>query len=79
MQLTDAFKRLGLDYIPSAGNFVSVDTAREAGPLYQALLKLGVIVRPVANYAMPTHLRISVGTERENSVFIHALEKVLSQ
>ncbi len=78
-QLTTAFKRLGLDYIASAGNFVSVDTAREAGPLYQALLTLGVIVRPVANYALPRHLRISIGTERENSVFIRALEKVLSQ
>jgi len=78
-QLIDAFEGLGLDFIPSAGNFISVDMAREAGPLYRSLLQRGVIVRPVANYAMPTHLRISIGTKQENTVFIHALEQVLSQ
>jgi histidinol-phosphate aminotransferase len=77
-QLIDAFEALGLGFIPSAGNFVSVDTGRAAAPLYNALLQRGVIVRPVANYAMPNHLRISIGTKQENAVFIRALEQVLS-
>lgn len=72
-----AFDKLGLNYIPSAGNFVSVDMGTEAGPLYQALLQEGVIVRPVANYAMPNHLRVTVGTKEENSVCLDALTKVL--
>ena len=76
-QLTTAFKELGLEWIPSSGNFVSVDVGQNALPLYEALLQKGVIVRPVANYEMPNHLRVSIGTERENQVFIQALTEVL--
>lgn len=76
-QLTDAFKELALEWIPSSGNFVSVDVKQNALPIYEALLRKGVIVRPVANYEMPKHLRISIGTERENQFFIKALTEVL--
>jgi histidinol-phosphate aminotransferase len=76
--LTDAFSELGLSWIPSSGNFVSVDLQQPAIPIYEALLKKGVIVRPVANYDMPKHLRISIGTERENQFFINALKDVLA-
>ncbi|NJA06373.1 histidinol-phosphate transaminase [Methylococcaceae bacterium WWC4] len=76
-QLTSAFEALGLPWIPSSGNFVSVDMRQPAMPLYQALLRKGVIVRPVANYEMPNHLRVSIGTERENRIFIDALSQVL--
>ncbi len=49
------------------------------GPeVYQALLQEGVIVRPVANYGMPNHLRVTVGSTAENTRFLAALEKVLS-
>lgn len=77
-QLTEAFARLGLAWIPSVGNFVSVDMARPALPVYEALLRKGVIVRPVGNYELPTHLRVSIGNERENRLFIQALEQVLA-
>ncbi|QPK64557.1 histidinol-phosphate transaminase [Methylomonas sp. LL1] len=76
-QLTSAFQELELEWIPSSGNFVSVDVKQNALPIYQALLQKGVIVRPIANYEMPNHLRISIGTERENRVFIAALAEVL--
>lgn len=76
-QLTAAFKTMGLDWIPSSGNFVSVDLKQNALPIYEALLRKGVIVRPVANYEMPNHLRVSIGTERENQLFIDALREVL--
>jgi len=71
------FKRLGLEYIPSVGNFISVDVAQPAAPVDQALLQEGVIVRSVAPYQMPNHLRVSIGTMDENRRFIQALEKVL--
>ena len=77
-QLTDAFSELNLTWIPSVGNFVSVNLQRPALPIYEALLHQGVIVRPVANYEMPNHLRISIGTKAENLLFIEALGKVLS-
>ena len=78
-QLTETFDRMGLPYIPSAGNFVSVDVGRPAGPVYEALLAEGVIVRPVEAYGMPSHLRVSVGLERENRRFLSVLHKVLER
>ena len=77
-QLSTAFDGLGLSYIESRGNFIAVDFARDAAPINQALLEQGVIVRPVAGYAMPTFLRVSVGTEQENARFIEVLEQVLA-
>lgn len=76
-QLTSAFQAMGLSWIPSSGNFVAVELKQDALPVYQALLHEGVIVRPVANYQMPYHLRVSIGTEYENQRFIEALSKVL--
>jgi len=69
--------RLGLAFIPSIGNFVSVELPRDAGPVYQALLREGVIVRPVGGYGLPRHLRVSVGLPDENRRFVEALERVL--
>jgi histidinol-phosphate aminotransferase len=76
-QLTDGFKTLSLEWIPSAGNFVSVDLKQSGQTLYDALLRKGVIVRPVGVYEMPNHLRISIGTPAENAVFLQALSDVL--
>lgn len=76
-QLTAAFAALGLSYIPSVGNFVSADVGRPAGEVYEGLLREGVIVRPVANYGMPNHLRVTVGQPEENERFIAALKRVL--
>jgi histidinol-phosphate aminotransferase len=76
-QLEDGFRRLGLSWIASKGNFIAVDFARDAAPINQALLQAGVIVRPVAGYGMPTFLRVSIGTEQENARFLEALEQIL--
>ncbi len=77
-RLIDAFRELGLEYISSAGNFICVDFKRPAAAIYEALLRQGVIVRPVASYGMPNHLRVTVGLPEENERFINALEKVTS-
>ena len=76
--LTNGFKDMRLEWIPSAGNFVSVDLKRSAHPIYEALLRKGVIVRPIANYGLPNHLRISIGTKTENRCFLDALSQVLA-
>lgn len=78
-QLENGFKRLGLSWIPSRGNFIAVDFQRDAAAINQALLAQGVIVRPVAGYGMPTFLRISIGTAEENQRFLDALTLVLQQ
>ncbi len=77
VDLTEGFKQLGLEWISSSANFISVDITRPAQPVYEALLRKGVIVRPIANYGMPNHLRISIGTQAENRFFLKALEEVL--
>lgn len=77
LQLAEGFDRLGLVYIRSVGNFVCVDVGKPAAGVYDALLRRGVIVRPVANYQMPQHLRVTVGLESENLAFLEALEKAL--
>ena len=70
--------KLGLKSLPSMGNFLTIDLQREAAPVYEALLREGVIVRPVANYGMPAHLRVTVGTAEQNTRFIQALSGVLA-
>ncbi|HLF96866.1 MAG TPA: histidinol-phosphate transaminase [Methylococcaceae bacterium] len=77
-QLGSAFAARGLDFIPSVGNFITVDMGRPAGPVYDALLRRGVIVRPVANYGLPNHLRVTVGTAEQNRSFLNALDEVLA-
>lgn len=77
-ELIEAFDKLGLEFIPSKGNFICADFKQPTEGIYQALLKAGVIVRPVANYGMPNHLRISIGLESENIRFIHELTKIMA-
>ncbi len=76
--LQDAFTRLGLTCLPSMGNFLTVNFRRDAMPVYEALLRQGVIVRPLANYAMPNYLRITVGMPEQNNRLIEALSLVLA-
>lgn len=77
-QLQAGVERLGLRYTPSVGNFLLVDLGRDAAPIYQALLAQGVIVRPLANYALPQHLRVSIGLPVENECFLQRLAQVLA-
>ncbi len=77
-QLVEGLTRLGLGCIPSVANFIAFDCQRDAAPLYDALLKQGVIVRPIAAYGMPNHLRVSIGLAEENERFLQALERVLA-
>lgn len=76
-QLEAGLTALGLAYIPSKANFIAFDTARPCVPVFNALLQQGVIVRPVANYGLPTYLRVSIGLESENARFLEALKQVL--
>ena len=79
--LQQSFDDMGLKHLPTMGNFISVNVAQAgAGDgmvLYQKLLEQGVIVRPVANYAMPEYLRITIGTQSQNERFIDTLKVCL--
>ena len=77
-QITGGLRKLGLEFIPSFGNFVSfkIDNAAR---IYRRMLELGVIVRPIASYAMPDYLRVSIGLETENEKFLSALQQALGE
>jgi histidinol-phosphate aminotransferase len=77
-RLAEAIAARHLNFIPSVGNFLTIDAGRPAAPVYDALLREGVIVRPIANYGLPDHLRVTVGTEEENRIFLAALDRVLA-
>ena len=76
-QLQSGLKALGLSALPSVGNFITFDLGQPAAPCYEALLRQGVIVRPVANYGMPHFLRVSVGLPEENQRFLDALKSAI--
>jgi histidinol-phosphate aminotransferase len=78
IQLAAGLDDLGLSYLPSVGNFICADIGRASAPVYNALLHEGVIVRPVANYGLPNHLRITVSREEDNLRVLSALGKVLA-
>jgi histidinol-phosphate aminotransferase len=81
-QFTQAFEEMGLQYLPSYGNFVLVKVGEDeqAGARVNlALLRQGVIVRPVGAYGLPQWLRISIGLPQENAVLIAALRKALGE
>jgi len=76
-QLQTGFRALGLRWIPSITNFLTVDFGRPARPIYEALLHKAIITRPVANYGLPNHLRITIGLPDQNERLLTALEQVL--
>ena len=76
-EVTRGLSGLGLEYIPSFGNFVTF-RVRDAAGVFQRLLRQGVIVRPVASYGMPEHLRVTIGTGPENARFLESLGRALA-
>jgi histidinol-phosphate aminotransferase len=74
--ITNSLKELGLDVVPSDANFVMVplEDAREAERLTEALLRKGVIVRPLGAFGLPHCVRISTGTDEDNRMLLDAME-----
>ena len=82
LQMTDGFRKLGIKYIPSYGNFISFEVEGNSAntlKVYQNLLQQGVIVRPLGIYEMPHHLRVTIGLEHENQRFLQSLEYALEE
>jgi histidinol-phosphate aminotransferase len=78
LQLREGLTALGWRVSPSAGNFVLADTGGPALPCCERLLRAGVIVRPVANYGLPDHLRITVGLPEQNERLLSALRSLMA-
>jgi histidinol-phosphate aminotransferase len=77
-QLEEGARALKLEFIPSHGNFITIRVGK-AAEVYKRLLKRSVIVRPIAGYGLPEHLRVTVGTAAENDKFLSALAASLRE
>jgi len=75
-QVSAGLRELGVEYIPSAGNFILARVG-DGKRVFDELQKLGVIVRPMGGYQLPDCIRISVGTPRENERCLNVLKTVL--
>jgi histidinol-phosphate aminotransferase len=78
-ELTRALDAMKVGYVPSHGNFLLVHVGAGAAAVYEQLLRNGVIVRPVANYGLPEHLRVTIGLPEENRRFLTALGAALDR
>lgn len=77
--LYNAFDDMGLRYVETEGNFIMLFLEQSGADIADALLKKGVIVRPIAGYGYPNAVRVTIGTQEENKKFIAALEVVSAQ
>jgi histidinol-phosphate aminotransferase len=77
-QLEQGVRALGLSFIPPFGNFITIDVGNGQA-VFQALLKRGVIVRPIANYELPRHIRVTIGLPQENARFLESLKQALAE
>ncbi|HHE04482.1 MAG TPA: aminotransferase class I/II-fold pyridoxal phosphate-dependent enzyme, partial [candidate division WOR-3 bacterium] len=69
--------RLGIKYFPSYTNFITLDFGINVEPINDALLKRGIIVRPLRSYGFDNYLRITIGTKKQNKKVIEALEGIV--
>ena len=75
-QMNQGLRELGVEYIPSVGNFILARVG-DGKRVFDEMQKLGVIVRPMGGYDLPEWVRISIGTAKENARCLAALKKVL--
>ncbi|HEX7343132.1 MAG TPA: histidinol-phosphate transaminase [bacterium] len=75
--LDKGLNKLGLKALPSVCNFILVDFGKPIGPIFQELLKRGVIIRPMEPYDLPTCARVSVGLPEQHQKLFSALREIL--
>ncbi|MFT5207301.1 MAG: histidinol-phosphate aminotransferase [Candidatus Omnitrophota bacterium] len=78
-RLTKFFTNLDFKIIPGATNFIVLHIGDKAADVYQELLKRGVIVRYLGSWGMTEYLRITIGSEKENSILIREFKKILNR
>ncbi len=73
----DNLINLGLEVIPSSGNFLSFTGNFNSINIFERLMQRGIIIRPIDLYDMPNYLRVTIGTEEENTLFLNTLSTLL--
>lgn len=77
--LLNGLNRLGCSVYPSQANFLMFAPPVQASTVHEGLLRKGIIIRPLDSYGLPDLLRVSIGTQAENSLFLKALGEILSR
>jgi histidinol-phosphate aminotransferase len=78
-RLAEIMREHGLEPAwPAVGNFLFAEVGDDSRPLFEQLLREGVIVRPTGGFGAPGAIRVTVGTPEENEHFREALDRVLS-
>jgi histidinol-phosphate aminotransferase len=75
--LYEAYRKLGLFYLPTYANFIFVDFAKDSQTVFEALQRKGIITRTIKEYRFPHALRITIGTDKQNQKLIEALKNAL--
>lgn len=75
-QVAHGLQKLGIDYIPSVANFITADMKKNALEIYNQILHKGVIIRPLVPYGLANHLRITIGTHKQNIRLLNVLKEV---
>ena len=78
-QMQQGLTSLKIDHLPTAGNFITFDYKKDASHLYQRLQQMGIIVRPLHSYGLSNYLRVTIGTQHQNSRFINNLEELINE
>lgn len=76
-ELQKALQDMKLTYLPPAGNFITFDCEVDGAIIFEALLKEGIIVRPLHPYGLNSFLRVTIGTAEQNKRFIDKLSVCL--
>lgn len=76
-QLGQGLEEMGLEYLPSAANFLLFSTPYPCRELFPQLLQKGVILRPADIFGLPRHFRVTVGTKEQNARFLQVLREVI--
>ena len=75
--ITDFLKKMNLRFLESETKFVFIDCNKSGDAVFMNLMKQGVIIRPLVSFGLPSAIRVTVGTQSQNEIFIRALKKVL--
>jgi histidinol-phosphate aminotransferase len=75
--LQNALRARGITCFPTQANFFLIDVMRDAGEVFEAMLREGVIVRSMESYGYPRYIRINAGTRQENRRFLEAFDRVM--
>lgn len=76
--LSDALMALGLDPVPTEANFVMVKVGADAEALTKRLFEKRVLVRWLGGYDLPDYIRVTIGTQEENRLFVETLKRVIA-